>query len=143
MPMKDTRTTHSFEIAGKQATIRFDTWDTDPWVSAIGAVAVGKKEFNAGGINALLDDGGIPTPSVKPGDMTDPGLGGVGDWEDLIRSPGLDPADPTHYDEVELSIGSASLALARKIAKNPVRGRSSVSKVAAQCPRLFATFRFN
>lgn len=158
MPMKATRGTHSLKIAGRQATIGFDTWNTDPWLTAIAAVTAAKKEFNAGGINALLDedaerrngeriiindDGGIPTPSVKPGDVTAPGLGGGGDWEDLIRRLGLDPADPMHYDEVELSIGSALPALAPKIAKNPVRGRSSVSKVASQCPRFFATSRFN
>jgi hypothetical protein len=132
MPEEDTKTKITFKIAGKTATLQFADWNTAPWVSAIGTVMIGEKDFNAGGINAMLkddakqrnkliarlnNDGGIPTPLVEVGDVADPGLGGVGDLEDLVSAVGLDPGDPTDYDEVELSVRCASLMLARKIAK--------------------------
>jgi hypothetical protein len=135
MPKEDTKTTLTFELAGKTATLRFADWNTDPWISAIGTVTIGEMDFDAGGICAMLaddaeqrnevqeslnNDSGIATPPVEVGDVADPGLGGVGDLGDLVSAVGLDPGDPTDYDEVELSIRAASLALARKLAKKSV-----------------------
>lgn len=134
MPAKDTQTSHEFDIAGKSASIRFSDWNEKPWLSTMGTVIIGKREFNAGEIGALLADDveslndertllnyevGITTPKVELGDVVDSGFGGVGNLVGLIEAIGLDPDHPTHNAEVELSIRTASLTLTRKIGEKP------------------------
>jgi hypothetical protein len=158
MPKKNERRVHTFDIAGKSATLRF-TWTTGDVREpdyAIGTVTLDGKEFDAGGINPLRVDQaaarearredfhngcGIYTPTVEAGDVTDLGFGMIGNLQDLVEAVGLNRDDPTHYDEVELSVRAASLALARKIGEPKSTAYSSSRRRPPASRRRSATPR--
>lgn len=124
-----TRAFHRFELAGEHVRIRFDRWYWDD-EQIVATISFGQRSFNVGGVavysrstaatenserNALRNTAGLDLPFVTAGEIDDIGQENCGDVRDLCRAVGLNPDDSAHFNEVDLAVRSASLALARKI----------------------------
>ncbi len=129
--------THSFELAGKRATISIRNWSADEgWVSTqvevdgqapLQAAAFHVADAETAGLltqeaaNWFQQDGTV-RPRVNEGDIMDCGAcHNTGQIQELCEVLKLNPQDLTDYELVDLSVRAASIVLARKIALHTPR----------------------